>query len=92
MLQITVLRCAIYGFITTIECLVYNWKQNYSLSDEITFKVAYSFMSIKELIVEHTTDKKWCSKFLLNSYSSFYSLVFLSSSIFDCHLFSRSLK
>ena len=53
MLQITVLRCAIYGFRTTIEWLVYNWKQNYSLSDEITLKVVYSFMSIKEPTVDN---------------------------------------
>lgn len=81
MLQITILRCAIYGLMTTIECLAYNWKQNYSLSDEITLKVVYSIMSLKEPTVEQRTDKKWCSMFLLHSHSSLYSLAFLSSSI-----------
>ena len=50
-----------------------------------------SFRLLEEPTVEQTLITNFCSMFLLNSCSSFYSVVFLLSSIFDCCVFPPKL-
>ena len=82
MLQIIVLRFAVNRFRVTIEG-GFTIGNNYSLSDEGILNLnVNSVRPLKEHTVEQTANKRHCYRFLLNSRSSLYSLVFVSSSIF----------